>query len=373
MLLAVLFGSIAFWFYIVARRLISLPIWLILFIAIVLRIFIILVFPHSTSSDMQLFLQYGDIARTGLAVYPSNYFPFIYYLSRISLDYSRYIDPKIFLKLVFSFFDVGTVYLVYILSGSTISAFLYSLSPIILFVINIHGQMDSIVLFFLLIAIYFSRQRNDMASALALSVGIFAKPMPVLFLLPFLKHARRLGWYLLIPLLPAATVVLHSLAYHISVVDIITPIKDYRGVQGVWGVSALLTLLIPWIHENWIRFVRRVFLISYALFLVLYKKKSLSSDMVLIMLFFFVFTISFGAQWLTWLVPITLIARPRGWLLWNMVTVAYIFITFYADASPIPESVILLRDRVSVGIGFIVWFQTIRMFWWHLRSQFTTS
>ena len=80
------------------------------------------------------------------------------------------------------------------------------------------------------------------------------------------------------------------------------------------------------------------------------------------MLFFFVFTPTFGIQWLTWLVPFIIIVRPKLWRTFIFLVSIYIAAGFAWDAYQYFRDIITMWNGVVSRIGFIVWLLIISMF-----------
>ncbi len=68
-----------------------------------LRLFATVFFSHSLSSDIYSFLITGNVLLQQIPIFPSVYFPFIFYLGALSLIVSSYIPPLLFLKIISSF------------------------------------------------------------------------------------------------------------------------------------------------------------------------------------------------------------------------------------------------------------------------------
>ncbi|MCX8008541.1 MAG: hypothetical protein N3A54_02435 [Patescibacteria group bacterium] len=73
----------------------------ILLLGLFVRIIVVLVFAHSISGDIYSFLITGNVFLQRIPIFPSVYFPFIFYLGAISLIVGSYIPPLLFLKIIF--------------------------------------------------------------------------------------------------------------------------------------------------------------------------------------------------------------------------------------------------------------------------------
>ena len=90
-------------------------------------------------------------------------------------------------------------------------AWLYALAPIPLIITCIHGQWDSIVLFFLLLAVWACRLetfRGDVAAGVAYVLSIIAKPVAVPLLFFFFPKERKRALIIAVSMLVTAVIYL---------------------------------------------------------------------------------------------------------------------------------------------------------------------
>ena len=106
--------------------------------------------------------------------------------------------------------DLASAYLLYrILEGRKESvrvgaAALYLLHPVVLLVGPVWGQVDSILAFFLLLAVYYLAQGRTLAAALVYTVGFLVKPQSVAVLPVFVLWGLRDEIRRVLPTLPEA-------------------------------------------------------------------------------------------------------------------------------------------------------------------------
>ncbi|MBI5449512.1 hypothetical protein HY948_04325 [Candidatus Gottesmanbacteria bacterium] len=327
----------------------------ILLIALLFRLAILFLFPQSRSSDLHSLLIVGDEVLRAKTSYTSNYFPFISYLGAVAVGAKPWIDPYIFLKSAFILFDIGIVWLVYRLSNNKVSALFYAVNPIPMITGIIHGQFDAIPSFFLLLSAYLITQKKSSWSMVALSFGIFVKTWPFLFAVPIMKQLHKKKFLILVPLLPLAATLFHSWYFHVPLGKILYAVKDYRGVWGVWGFGFLIPWLLPSLDASWIQLIRRISLLSFAGFAMFIPSADIIQSVLVSMLFLFSITVTFGAQWVSWLVPWLCIARPCGWQWFMGIATAYVAITFAGDVVSISPATAVLRDQTVLIVGIILW------------------
>ena len=125
------------WF--VSKKEIKTPFSAIVIFAFCLRILITLVFLTSKSNDLYSFYLHGQYLFDKNPDYPVDYFPFISYLGLLAVYIKDYLHPFIFLKIIFTLFDVAILYPIYFLSKKNKqTALIYALNPISIIVTNIH-------------------------------------------------------------------------------------------------------------------------------------------------------------------------------------------------------------------------------------------
>src|SRR3989338_3832899 len=178
--------------WVISKKEIKIPFLAIFVFAFALRISIMLLFLTSKSDDINTFLRDGQYIIDRSPRYDASYFPFIGYLGLAALYLKSYINPYIFLKTIFTIFDVAILIPLYYLSKKNLqTALIYALNPISIIVGNIHGQMESIPLFFFLTGIYFFLKSKIIRSILSLSLAIYTKPWPALFIIPLVKKSKK--------------------------------------------------------------------------------------------------------------------------------------------------------------------------------------
>lgn len=78
------------------------------------------------------------------------------------------------------------------------------------------------------------------------------------------------------------------------------------------------------------------------------------------MLFFFVFTLTFGSQWLSWLVPFIILIKPKKWQ-WFIISITlYLIIVFAKNVYLLPDNIAYAFGISGTIFGFIAWLTTIQ-------------
>lgn len=366
MLFVAVFLTLLLLFLIINKRSISLPIHQILIVAIIVRLLLTFFFIESKSQDIMSFITVGrGFIYRFQPTFPTLYFPFISYIGALGVLLADSISPILFLKLFFTAFDVGIVYLIFLLSKNSSYSLLYALNPITPLTTNIHGQLDPVPLFFLLLGVRLFVKKKELFSSLAFSFAIFAKPWPFIFMLPVLRKAKRKWIFFLLGFFPIASILIHSFIFNISLSEIITPIKNYRGLYGFWGISEVLKpvkFLIPDQYLDFQQLVRRIFLLSFLLFSLTFKYTNIIGGITYSMLFFFSFTPTWGSQWLTWIVPFLILTKPKGSTAFFIVATVYLMIIFSGEVYSLDSNIVKIGEAVAHWAGIIAWLTMIFMF-----------
>ena len=132
--------------YLGIKKKIQLSIKSILIIGIILRVIVSFSFISLKHYDTISYFTIGTLSLQGKTIYPGYayyhypYFPGFIYIEALSIFFQRFGFPyMLFLKLVFSLFDIFNIYFVYIISKkNTRSAFLYAVNPAMIFLSSAH-------------------------------------------------------------------------------------------------------------------------------------------------------------------------------------------------------------------------------------------
>src|SRR3989344_2814070 len=228
----------------VSKKEIKTPFSAIVIFAFCLRLFITLAFLTSKSDDLNTFLRDGQYLLDRNPKYDASYFPFIAYLGMTAIYLKNFIHPYIFLKIIFTIFDVAILFPLYYLSKKNLQTVLiYALNPISIIVLNIHGQMESIPLFFFLAGILFFLKNKLLSSILTLSYAIYTKPWPVLFIIPLIKKSKQKIFFLFLCVFPLLLTLIYALFSPTPILDIFEKVKNHRGIFGAWGISKIALYL----------------------------------------------------------------------------------------------------------------------------------
>jgi len=292
----------------------------IIFLALILRLLGIFLFRNVDNYDLQSYLQVGELTLKGINIYPKvanlhhPYFPFFLYLEAISYWFGQSkINAIIIIKIINIIFDLGNLYLVYLLSKKNLKAsFLYAVNPVSILIFCLHGQFDAIPLFFLLYSLYLIKVKKGAFSILVFSLAVMIKTWPLLFIISLYKRLKNKKLILLIPVFPLLSIIIYILLFKASFLDIGKTLISYQGLWGIWGIWALLG---DW-RLRWQKLSTIIFLIVFFLYSLIKNKKNIIKEAFNLLIFFFVFTTNFSIQYLSWIMPFLAIVKPKYfWLL----------------------------------------------------------
>lgn len=223
--------------------------------------------------------------------------------------------------------------------SALIPAALYALNPIVLLISAGHGQFDSLVLCFVLLAITVRGVKQDEHvgwAAAALGVAIALKGYPILVLpyfvltAPTSKRILTIGMAF-VPL--ALGLLLYSALFGYSSI-MVANILAYRSPPDYgWGyVLAATPSLAPALQYGAGVFLP-VLLIFAAFVPCVFSRGCPAAAIALLFALFYALTYSMGSQYLIWILPFLCLALP-GWV--PMYTIAALLggIGYYAQYSP---------------------------------------
>jgi len=248
----------------------------------------------------------------GARVTPFNHPPFVIHFLRMigSLSSILGLDFAFVLRALTSVFDLGSAVLVYQLlrrSGlfNPAAFVLYLFAPATIIISGFHGQTDTVMIFFVLLAAFLIDR--PMLAGLAFACALSIKIVPVIYVVAFIFYLRpkdRL-WFVCST---AATGLLLALPFIAQdPLTIIREVLGYSSFPGRWGWTlALYELIGPsrtfWIASRIGGYVRIAYL-WYLSIKMNRKNVLLFVQLGLISFMLLAFTPSWGANYMSWLDP----------------------------------------------------------------------
>ncbi len=227
------------------------------------------------------------------------------------------------------------------------ASWLFALHPVSILVTSFHGQFDSVMLLFVLMALRFHGAGRFDASALSLSGAIATKSFPVL-LLPFFVVSLGVSRAVRFVLLAIVPVLLLLLPYAIADIGALAhELLGYGGIAdfgwiGAWrGLRWMATgALARSEAQHWpdaVLAAKLLFLVAYAagLWAVATRRLRLTLPEVTLAVFlaFIVFYGAISAQYLVWPVPFGALLPGVGFALYSAAAVLAL-VGFYLFLAP---------------------------------------
>lgn len=327
-------------------------------LAIAIRLICLYLFRYVTNYDLQSYLQVGELTSKGINIYPEianlhhPYLPFFLYVEAIAIQIGhiellRLIGPIGIIKVALIMFDLGILYLVFLLSKKNLkTTFLYSINPVTILITTLHGQFDVIPIFFILITIYLLNKEQNLLAVLSYSFAILTKTWPILLIVAIERIIRNKKLLFFMIIFPVLFVLIYIFLFKSNIYDIGKTIISYQGLYGIWGPLILLgkqRILIQ-------KFLTLIFLISFFIFSYFNNEKNLIKNILNLLFFFFIFTTNFSIQYFVWIVPFLILIKPKGYQ-YLIILINIYLLTFYC-------SWLFFMQNI---VGFILWFSFIKI------------
>ncbi|HVW10286.1 MAG TPA: glycosyltransferase 87 family protein [Bryobacteraceae bacterium] len=190
---------------------------------------------------------------------------------------------------------------------------LFALSPTLILVSGFHGNTDSVVMFFLLAAVW--RGERDVESGAVLGAAMCVKILPIV-VLPVLFFSRRDWQRRMIFLASASAVIVVAWSPYLfrNPADIYRHVIHYSSIYGHWGLTWLAAWHLPFFRDSWHDAFQRwgsyvsLAAITIAAWAVNRREKrpAVYTQIGAALFFFLAAANGFGVQYLAWLVPWTI-------------------------------------------------------------------
>jgi hypothetical protein len=342
----------------------------IFFLAIIIRFFCLYLFRNVTNYDLQSYIQVGQLTSEGVNIYPEfaslhhPYFPFFLYIEAFAIQMShigliRFIGPIYILKTILIFFDLGILYLVYLLSNNNLKkALIYAINPVTVLATTLHGQFDVMPIFLILLSVYLLNKKNITYSVICYSIAIVTKTWPVIFLIPFTRKFKKRIWLYILILIPIFFILFYCLLFKTNPINIGKTLISYQGLWGLWGLWSLLgkTRIL------WQKLITIFFLIGYLGYSYFNIEKNLVKNIYKLLFFFFVFTPNFSIQYLAWIIPFLILIKPKFYLFLIILITIYLFSFYYfwlfCQECNITPNWLTICQNIS---GFLLWLSFIKL------------
>jgi len=343
-------------------------------LALIIRLICLYVFRNVNNYDLQSYLRVGELTLNKVNIYPDvanlhhPYLPFFLYLEAFAFYLKKFtINPIIVVKSIIVIFDLGNLYLVYLLSKKNLkTAFLYAINPVTILITTFHGQFDAIPLFFLLWSLYLislsrhsripschPREGGDpVLSILTFSAAVMIKTWPVLLILLFLKRLKNKKLIFLSLIFPILSIIIYVLLFNSSFISILKTIGSYQGLYGIWGAGKIFSFITKRILFQ--KLIIFLFLFCLIFYSILIKSKSIIKEIFLLLLFFFCFSPNFSIQYFAWIIPFLIIAKPKKYLL-LILFITLTLISYYATPN------LIIIQEITQFITWILFIYSLKV------------
>lgn len=324
--------------------------WIIVIIALIIRIVLSLVTFHS---DMEVFDIAGRLVASGniLNVYDFtsksvvfNYPPLIYLFHGLfafvfSILGLSNININLFLlKLPYLIFDLLIVFILLKIfdsrKQSLIAIALWLFNPVNLYATYMMGQFDIIPTFSIILSGYFVVKNKLNWAAIALGIGIAFKLSPIFLVVPLIIFGKNF-WQRI------KLFILALMPYLLSIIPFL-PSSSFRSTALFANQnSKSLYANIPVSGGESIILFPVFLLLFYLIIWNTKKKLSIWSLYSIPLLLFFIFT-HFHPQWLIWLTPFLILDLVRNGIK-NIIPILLVILTWFA-------SLFFFDPSLTVGI-----------------------
>jgi|GEM_PF-2029740 len=349
----------------------------ILIIALIIRLAVLIIFRNIDNYDLQSYQLVGKATAQGINIYPKianlhyPYFPFYLILETIAFK----IKQPLFLKSINIIFDLAIIYLVYLLSHKNKNiAFIYAINPVTILIFVLHGQFDAIPIFFLLLSLYLVTLRVTRheklwtpLGCLTFSLAVMSKTWPLLFVVVIYKRLKNKKIVVFSLFFPILSVIVYCLIFKSSPLNILQSLIYYQGIFGIWGISKIFSFIS--LRLRYQKLVTFTFLLIFFYYSYKIKEKNLIKKIYLLLLFFFSFTPTFSIQYLSWLIPFSLITFPK-YIYQLIFLITFYLLSFYTYWIFCSNCTVVswLYKLPQEILGLILWLTFIK--WWYIEKNF---
>lgn len=267
-----------------------------------------------------------------------------------------------------------------------LSLLFYALSPVAILISGFHGNTDSILIFFVLLSVWlFERGAPIWMVGVAFGMSLNFKVASLIFLPLFLLNLKGFRPRIEYSISVIATFVLCGMPYLAQDPDfILRRIFGYSGQYGGWGISLLLRIVaeatgIETPNYFFLRFGKIALiaaLLCSAIWLNSLKRKpDLLWQCGFIALIFFVFTPSFGNQYLAWLAPLIVVFGASSSVIFSASAGLYLALNYgliwrlMALNLPAPPPIY----AAMLDIKIIAWFLIALILYFEIKKLVRTS
>lgn len=336
--------------------------------------------------DIRIFAGAGRSLREGISFYwidPNHtqypFFPFMIYLFALIIDITDFVKVftfsfylKLFLlpALYFISYFIYQVNSKKIKVEGRIAQLQFLACPLTYLIVLFHGQTDVVLLAFLIgsIVVWLNKRyklTNFLLSIVLFSFSVLTKTWSIflgLIIVKFQKSIRRSLFYFsgVLFLLLLNVYFFTKITVGSRLITILPAILKPGGPIGIWGISYLLSSQTNFVSQNKIV----IFFVLFILFqaIILLRKISIWKSIMLSILSMYIIFITWGAQYLFWVLPFCFINYYfiKKWEIITYVVLASLYGFIYYFNNSFETNIFLLDSGIYLGLllwSFIIfWF-----------------
>jgi hypothetical protein len=298
---------------------------------------------------------------------------------------------KFWLRVVPTIAGIGSFFIASRLLGARKDRFplllALALCPISIMVDGYHGNTDTLMIMFVLLAIYLIETRAPVLLAgVAFGLGCCVKIAPLMFVPVFILCLQDLKSRVQFSITAALVFVACSLPYIVQdPVAVKDAVFSYQPVYGIWGIPQLLVMLYP-VHPTYahkpydpigihgvfaavLKYINIAAICAVSIWMNTRKERPrlfVQCGVVIAVSLFL--TSGFGMQYLVWFVPFVIVLGLRTTLIYY-VTASFYLLLKYAGIEDSPHKTLLVMlALISLG----TWY-SVRIVLSHYRRRLQTS
>ncbi len=222
---------------------------------------------------------------------------------------------------------------------------LTALSPVAIMITGFHGNLDPLMMLFLLVSLWLiENKRAAWLAGAAFGAAVSIKVVPLICapaILLYLPSWRRRVWFFLAT---GAVVLALSMPYALDAPGVIlSRVVSYGGATGpgAWGISQVLFIFLPHAVAAAYLKIGKALVLSVAVFVAIRVNASQYKQPLFLQCGFIVFSFlllspGFGVQYLCWLVPWAAALKQSRTAFYYLSSSAFLFTVYTAWSGGLP-------------------------------------
>jgi Glycosyltransferase family 87 len=292
--------------------------------------------------------------------------PVIYYLKSIGwLADSTNISFGFWLRLLPTLADIGSALTIYRLMKPNYSLIALVLSPAAILVSGYHGNTDSIMIWFVVLAVYLIETGRFGWAGMAFGMSLCVKIMPLCFVPVFFLYSKRRASFFA---MASLTVMALWLPYFIQdPKGIASNLFGYQSIYGHWGLTLLSFLTfretprylhdpydVQGTHAAFAQFLKFASVGGILLASWWFRRRPLLAQCGFIVAIVLTLAPGFGTQYLIWLVPFVPAVGLRPSVYYHATSGIYLYAVYTCH-----EVSVCVPQPIFALLSFICWLSVV--------------